>query len=103
MNRTKNSRPARQRWQKTINEQRESGMSVAAFCRKRSVPEAGFYVWRKKLLNGEPGGRGFIHLSETSCEEKVIEVRTPNGYTVKMSSVMEAGRLRALLEILRAI
>ena len=40
---------ARQRWQSLIDEQRNSGLNVSAFCRQRSIPQSSFFHWRRKL------------------------------------------------------
>ena len=39
----------RQRWQSFIDEQRDSGLNVSAFCRRRSIPPSSFFHWRRKL------------------------------------------------------
>lgn len=38
-----------EQWREIIAEQAASLLSIAAFCRRRRVPEASFYVWRRKL------------------------------------------------------
>ena len=44
------SQPGKQvKWRGLIAEQKESGQSVAAFCRTRGVREALFYYWKKQL------------------------------------------------------
>jgi hypothetical protein len=40
---------ARDRWQAIIDEHRESGLGVAAFCRQKEIPSSSFYGWRQKL------------------------------------------------------
>jgi hypothetical protein len=41
--------PARSRWQAIIEEHRESGLGVAAFCRQKAIATSSFYGWRLKL------------------------------------------------------
>ena len=36
-------------WQRTIQAQRQSGLSVREFCRRSKVRESGFYFWRREL------------------------------------------------------
>jgi hypothetical protein len=40
---------ARDRWRAIIDEHRESGLGVAAFCRLKAIPTSSFYGWRQKL------------------------------------------------------
>ncbi|MBV9937650.1 MAG: hypothetical protein JO150_04030, partial [Acidobacteriaceae bacterium] len=39
----------RTRWREWLAEQKDSGQSVAVFCRERGVREWQFYEWRKRL------------------------------------------------------
>lgn len=39
----------RDRWRKLIEQQKASGLSVAAFCRQSGVSQPSFYAWRQKL------------------------------------------------------
>jgi len=44
----------RQFWQMVIEAHQESGLSVAAFCKKEGISEAAYYYWRRKLAGGMP-------------------------------------------------
>jgi hypothetical protein len=39
----------RQFWQLALEAQGESGLSVAAFCRREGLSEAAYYYWRRKI------------------------------------------------------
>jgi hypothetical protein len=39
----------RERWRLLVEEQRQSGMSISAFCKERSIPPSAFFAWRRKL------------------------------------------------------
>ena len=39
-----------QQWQALINEQKESGLSVVAFCRNRNIKTDNFYYYRGKSV-----------------------------------------------------
>jgi hypothetical protein len=42
-------------WQMAIEMQRESGLSIAEFCRREGLQAAMYYAWRRKLKqNGDP-------------------------------------------------
>ena len=40
---------ARDRWRAILDEHRQSGLGVAAFCRLRAIPTSSFYGWHQKL------------------------------------------------------
>ncbi|MCX5661514.1 MAG: transposase [Planctomycetota bacterium] len=42
------------RWARVIEEQRASGLSIAEFCRRRSVSPPSFFDWRRRLSASEP-------------------------------------------------
>lgn len=39
----------RSQWADRLRRQGESGLSIAAFCRRHSISEAGFYYWKRRL------------------------------------------------------
>jgi hypothetical protein len=47
------SRPAKEkaaeRWRKLIDQQRESGLPVSAYCRERGLSAASMFCWRRRL------------------------------------------------------
>lgn len=40
------------RWREVVAGQAESGLSVAAYCRRARVPQASFFAWRRRLRDG---------------------------------------------------
>jgi transposase-like protein len=40
------------RWRRIVQEQHASGLSVAAFCRRRGLALPSFYAWRRRLREG---------------------------------------------------
>jgi transposase-like protein len=40
------------RWRDVVRGHAESGLSVAAYCRRARVPASSFYAWRRKLQEG---------------------------------------------------
>jgi len=46
----------RQFWPMALEARRESGLSVAAFCRQEGLSEAAYYYWRRKLTGGAADG-----------------------------------------------
>ena len=47
-------------WRQRLEGQRESGLSIAAFCRKEGVSQAAFHAWKRRLrpcTAGRPASR----------------------------------------------
>jgi len=44
-----NQAERRQAWQRRIEEQEESGISVRAYCKQHGIPEHAFYAWRQRV------------------------------------------------------
>jgi hypothetical protein len=45
----KSQRPGREEWRQIIDGQRPSGLTVAAYCLQRGVPQGSFYTWKRRL------------------------------------------------------
>lgn len=41
-------------WRQRVEWQRESGLSIAAFCRREGVSPASFHTWKRKLRTSAP-------------------------------------------------
>jgi len=44
-------------WRRRVKRQRESGLSIAEFCRREKVSPHSFHVWKRKLGQPESAGR----------------------------------------------
>jgi len=112
---------------RVLAEQRAGGLSVAAFCRERQVPQASFYFWRRKLRNdaapspglgsgrrgvppcrGRPGPAGsktagFVEVQlpvEALAEARAIELRLPGDRSLVIRPGFDRSTLVALLATL---
>lgn len=81
------------RWRVLIDAQRESGWSVAEFCRRRDVSQASFYQWRKKLREAAPEREAFVPLSVIGGG---LQVEFPCGAVLRLP----AGDERSLKQVL---
>ncbi len=44
-------------WRQIIDEQRRSGLTVAAYCRDRGIKDSAFYAWKRRLRSpAKPSG-----------------------------------------------
>ena len=106
-------------WRLVLDEQKASGLSVRAFCRKESVSEPSFYAWRKELAKRDQDGSesesgqlipvsvvdrtagnvtaGNVELgSSSSCS---LEVETPSGFKLRFDRQLECSTLRDFLHV----
>ena len=100
-----------------IKRQKETGLTISAFCNNEGIPKSSYYYWRKKLSK-EPGKR-FIpliinttpstlsgtsknftpenHEHNTSGGAFPIEISYPNGTTLRLRSPLDLAGLRSLV------
>lgn len=52
-----------EQWQKLVQSQRQSGLSMAAFCREQGLREKSFYYWHQKWPVAEKVSPDFIRVS----------------------------------------
>jgi len=95
------------KWRSLIAEQKESGQSVAAFCRAREVSESLFYYWKKRLREGASSQFVEVQVAKSQLKPKhfrtalgsSIEVRLRNGRSLMVPPEFEVSHLRALLAV----
>ena len=97
------------RWRGLLSEQRESGQSIAWFCRDRGLPLWQFYEGKKRLR--EPEVKPFVAVEVGAAEAEdststaavtsaAIEVRLRGGRSLLVGPDFEANHLRRLLLVL---
>ena len=100
-----------------IKRQKETGLTISAFCNNEGIPKSTYYYWRKKLSK-EPGKR-FIpllvntlpstlsgslknftpeqHEHHTSGDVFPMEISYPNGATLRLKHPLDLDGLRSLV------
>ena len=103
-----------------IKRQKETGLTITAFCANEGIPKSSFYYWRKKLSK-EPG-KGFIpllvnttpatmsgpsknytqeqHELHKSGDDFLLELLYPNGTRLRIKSDPDFDHLRTLVCLL---
>ena len=96
---------AEAKWFGLIQEQEQSGQSVASFCRERGVRASQLYGW--KLRMRERAGSGFVEVRSGGEEASAvwrrngaIEVRLAGGRGLLVEPGFNADHLRALITVL---
>ena len=99
----------RERWRGLFSEQKESGQSVAVFCRERGLREWQFYEWKKRLR--PTSASPFVAVELVAASEVVarpalpeagvpLEVRLRRGRRVLVGADFDPSHLQKLLRVL---
>ena len=88
----------KEQWAEKITAWRESGLSIAAWCRQNNEGYHRFLYWGKRLeQNTQPSGR-FVELS---IESSTLAVEC-NGVTLHIERGFDRELLRQVLSVLKA-
>jgi transposase-like protein len=92
------------KWHGLIAEQKQSGQSVAAFCRERGLCAPHFFAWKKRL--SEEATNPFVAVEVVSAGQRApsraVEIRLAGGRRVMVEPGFDAAHLRAVVEALEA-
>lgn len=96
----------RQFWQMAIEAHKESGLSIAAFCKKEGVSEAAYYYWRRKLAGDVTGPKeksatNFLEVVIPGNNTFAVELALTSGNTLRISSVADNKILSDVLSALK--
>ena len=92
-------------WRSVISQQKRSGLSIAAFCRKAGISERSFYSWRRRLVaqSGQAPAPQFVPISISPAAQADFEIRLPGGVSVVASSGFDESSLRRLLQVVAGL
>ena len=91
----------REYWKKTIQEQRSSGKSIAAYCHERGIRPSQFWYWSKDMTKPtrEQPQRSFVPVGEQSR----IEISLKGGILLRLPADCGVEALRTVLEAIDAV
>ena len=94
-----------ERWRAIFATRRSSGLSVAAFCRSRSLNMSSYYRWRKILddLGHAPEPRpaqSFVPVRVVP--DTIVELILPTGVQLRVPLAADAGQVARLVHALGA-
>lgn len=89
-------------WSARVQEQAESGLGIRAWCVREGLTESTFHYWRKRVSAPAHRPTALIALPELGRQEaSALEMMTPLGYVIRISSAEQLGWVKGLLEVLR--
>jgi hypothetical protein len=98
--------PARRRedWQQLISEQKQSGLTVKAFCEKHGVGEALFYTWRKRVVEDQPARFALVATNGVAPRAPMaqpLQLVLAGGERLEIPPGTDEATLRTVLGLLR--
>ena len=90
-------------WRARVAEQEGSGVPVAQFCKGHGISEPSFYVWRKRLRNGQAVRFALVDTErgqQPSDANSTLELILPGGERLRIGARVNADALRTVLEAL---
>lgn len=88
-------------WRERLQAQQASGLSVAAWCKQAGVSAWSVYAWRKRL-SPPPAAAKLIGVPVVGMTTgPMLEMHTPGGYVLRLSSAEQVGWLPAILATVR--
>jgi hypothetical protein len=87
------------RWREILRNQRASGLSVAAFCRRSRISQASFYAWRRKLRDTATFTEVRI-VPEAAPPAGALELILPDGRRIMVRPGFDRATLVALVDVL---
>lgn len=91
-----------QYWQSIFQQQAESGLTKAAFCKVNNISLSTFYAWTKKL-NSQPAAKKQKIVPLIFAEikpDQQLTLTLPNGYQFSFPASLEPTKLQQFLHVL---
>lgn len=88
-------------WREIVRGHAQSGLSVAAYCRRARVPQSSFYAWRRKLRRSATFTEVRVAL-EPPRDAGAIEVRLTGGRCLVVRAGFDRQTLQDLVATLEA-
>ena len=88
-------------WRERLQAQQASGLSIAAWSKREGVSAWSVYAWRKRL-SPSPAAMKLISVPVAAMVPGLmLEMQTPSGYVLRLSSAEQVSWLPAILAAVR--
>lgn len=96
------SEEMKQQWKETIFEQRQSKLSIAAWCRQNKIVVHTFYYWQSKLFPKSPLNRSlFIEAVDGLGKPSAEIILKYQGFDIHLNGDFNPSSLKRCLEVLK--
>ena len=92
-----------------LRQQRESGLSIRAFCRSKNLSEPSFFAWRKRIQsvvedrNDRPPLVAVDVVPSVDAGDAMIEIITAYGVTIRCCDNVDPTRLAGVIQAIGQI
>ena len=86
-------------WKKQLQQHRASGLSVAAFCRVRSLGVASFYAWRRRLLDRATSVPASAEVEGKGISWREVSLSIPGPEAVASACSLAAAFFKPLMDL----
>ena len=110
----------REFWELAVQMQRDSGLSIAKFCKREAIKQGTFHAWRRKLkLEGEARRDSGDHPEDgekatksprlvpvrllEDRESAAVEVVCPKGLTLRIRNDADTRNVRRVLQLMHEL
>ena len=95
-------------WRAVVARQRESGLSIKAFCAREAVAAATFFVWKRRLSRTGGTTPAVVHFAPVQLRPETIsepapggiEILLPHERRIRLTGTVDQLQLRAVLAAL---
>lgn len=101
-------------WRGVLQQQAESDLNIAEFCRQESVSAPGFYAWRRKLKDRDAAENPTNGRATKASSRQLLPVRIestgppvpvrillPQGVSIETPGTIDDGALTRLVRVVR--
>ena len=98
----------RQHWQAILEQQKQSSLTIAIFCKNSNINVTTFYNWKKRLSQHTSGKSSSstkhqlvpLIVTDSSISSAPLTLTTPNGYQLAFNEQLSPERLTAFAKAL---
>ncbi len=89
-----------QLWQERLQHQKNSDLTVAAWCEQNQIAQSQFYYWQKKLTVSSCEPTSVMVPISMASSLTALVIETPNGYRV---SINDASAITLLPQLIKCL
>ena len=89
-----------QLWQERLQHQKNSDLTVAAWCEQNQIAQSQFYYWQKKLTVSSCEPTSVMVPISMASPLTALVIETPNGYRV---SINDASAITLLPQLIKCL
>ncbi len=74
-------------WHERFQRQKESGLTITAWCEQNQIAQSQFYYWQKKITASPSEADNAIIPISIPASIPTLVIETPNGYRISVNDI----------------